>query len=76
MIRVTAHPETNPSFSKQIDKNRHNPILEPLLEALNDYEDFPETHLNSHQLHINGELLDSLLWRYNSRDGQYSPCLS
>ena len=59
-IRVTAHPEGNPSISKQIDINKLNPLLVSLSETLDDYEDFPEPHLNSYQLHILGELLDSL----------------
>ena len=59
-MRPTAHPEKNPSISKQMDINKYNPLLESLSEALDDYEDFPEPHLNSYQLHILGELLDSL----------------
>ena len=59
-IRVTAHPEENPHISKQIGINKHNPLLESLSEALDEYEDFHEPHLNSYQLHILGELLDSL----------------
>ena len=61
-IRVTAHPEGNPNISKQLDINKHNPLLESLSEALDEYEDFPEPHLDSYQLHILGELLDSLPW--------------
>ena len=60
-IRVTARSEKNPNISKQIDIIGHNLLLESLSEALNNYEDFPEPHLNSHQLHILGELLESLL---------------
>ena len=75
-IRITAHPEGNQSISKQIDNNKHNPLLESLSEALDDCEHFPEPHLNSYQLHILGELLDSLFWRYNPHNGQYSSCLS
>ena len=59
-IGVTAHPDGNPHISKQIDINEHNPLLESLSEALDKYEDFPEPHLNSYQLDILGELLDSL----------------
>ena len=59
-IRVTAHPQENLSISKQIDINENNPLLVSLSEALDDYEDFLEPHLNSYQLHILGELLDSL----------------
>ena len=59
-IRVTAHPEGKPSISKQIDINKHNPLLVSLSEALDNYEDFPEPHLNSYQLHFLGGLLDSL----------------
>ena len=59
-ISVTAHPEGNPSISKQIDIIKHNPLLVFLSEALEDYEDFLEPHLNSYQLHKLGELLDSL----------------
>ena len=59
-IRVTAHPEGNPNISKQIDIIMHDPLLVSLSEALNDYKGFPEAHLNSYQLHILGELLDSL----------------
>ena len=57
---MTAHPDKNPNNSKQIDIKRLNPLLESLSEALDEYEDFPEPHLNSYQLHILGELLDSL----------------
>ena len=57
---MTAHPEGNPHISKQIDINKHNPLLKSLSEALDEYEDYPEPHLNSDQLHILGELLDSL----------------
>ena len=59
-IRVTAHPEGNPLISKKIDINKHNALLESLSEALDEYEDFPEPHLDSYQFHILGELLDSL----------------
>ena len=59
-IRVTAHSEGNPNFSKQIDIGIHHPLLESLSEALNDYVKLSEPHLNSLQLHILGELLDFL----------------
>ena len=58
--KVTAHPDGNPHISIQIDINKHNTFLESLSEPLDEYEDFPEPHLNSYQLHILGELLDSL----------------
>ena len=60
-IRVTAHPKGKPNISKQIDINKHNPLLESISEALDEYEDYPEPHLNSFPLHIPGELQDSLL---------------
>ena len=75
-IRVTADPEGNPNFSKQICINKHNPLLVSLSEALNDYEDFPEAHLNFYQLHILGEVLDSLFRRYNPHNCRYSSSLS
>ena len=56
-IRVTAHPEENPNISKQINFNKHQLLLEFLSEALNDYVKCPEPELDSHQLHILGELL-------------------
>ena len=59
-IRVTAHPEGNPNTSKQININKHNSLLLSLSEALDEYEDFPEPHLNSYQLHILGDLLETL----------------
>ena len=59
-IRVTAHPEGNPTISKQININRRNPLLVSLSEVLENYEDFPEPLLNSYQLLILGELLDAL----------------
>ena len=59
-LRVIAHPEDSPIISKQLNINKHHPLLESLSEALNDYVKFPEIHLNSHQLHILGELLDFL----------------
>ena len=61
-IRVIAHPEENPNTSKRTDSNKHHPLLEPLSEASNDYVDFPEPHLNSHQLHVLGKLLDFSFW--------------
>ena len=45
-IIVTAHPEGNPSFLKQIDNNERNPFLVSLSEAIDDYEDFPEADVN------------------------------
>ena len=59
-IKLTAHPEENPTKSKQIDFNKHNPLLESPSVALDDYEDFLEQHLNPYQLQILGEPLDSL----------------
>ena len=59
-IRVTAQPEGNPTISKQIDIIKHNPLFVSLSGALDDYEEFPEANLNSCQLHILGELLNSL----------------
>ena len=59
-IRVTAHSEGNPNISKQINIDKHHPLLESLSEALKDYLKLPEFHLNSLQLHILGELLDFL----------------
>ena len=59
---MTAHPEENPNNSKRINIKKHHPLLESLSEALNDDVDFPEPHLNSHQLHILGEQLDFLFW--------------
>ena len=59
---MTAHPEENPNNSKRIIINKHHTLLESLSEALNDSVDFPEPHLNSHQFHILGELLDFLFW--------------
>ena len=59
-IRVTAHSEGNPNILKQINIDKHHPLLESLSEALNDYVELPEPHRNSLQLHIRGELLDFL----------------
>ena len=59
-IRATAIPEGNPNIPKQINIHKHHPLLESLSEALYDYVKLPEPHLNSHQLHILGELLDFL----------------
>ena len=57
---VTAHPKGNASNSKQLDIIKHNSLLVSLSEALDDYEDFPEPHLNSYQIYIFGKLLDFL----------------
>ena len=75
-IKVTAHPEGKPNTSKQMNISQHHPLPASLSEALNDYEDFPEPHLNSHRIHNFGELLDFLFRRYNPHNGQYSSCLS
>ena len=61
-IRVTAHSEGIPKISKQINIDKHHPLLESLLEALNNYVKLPVPHLNSLQFHILGELLDFLFW--------------
>ena len=57
---MTAHPEENPSISKQINIDKHHPLLESLSEALNDYVKIPERRLNSLQCQILGEVLDFL----------------
>ena len=59
-IRVTAHPEGNPKNFEQINIDKHHLLHESLSEALYDYVELPEPHLNSLQLHILGELLDFL----------------
>ena len=59
-LRVTAHSEGNPNILKQINIDKHHFLLESLSEALNNYMELPEPHLNSLQLHILGELLDFL----------------
>ena len=59
-IRVNAHSEGNPNIWKQLNIDKHQPLLESSTEALNDYVKMPEPHLNSLQLHILGELLDFL----------------
>ena len=59
-IRVVALLEGNPNILKQISFNKHHHLLESPSEALNDYVNFPEPHLNSLQIHILGELLDFL----------------
>ena len=59
-IRMTAHSEGNPIILKQINIDKHHPLLESLSAALNDYVKLPEPHLNSLQLHNLGELLDFL----------------
>ena len=59
-IRVTAHPEGNPNSFQQINIDKHHFLLESLSEALYDYVKYSEPCLNSHQLHILGELFDFL----------------
>ena len=49
-----------PEYLKQIDITKHNPLLHPLSQALNDYDDYLEPQLNPHQLEILGELLNVL----------------
>ena len=45
-MRVTAHSEGNPNILKQINIDKHHPLLEPLLEALNDKVKLPDSQLN------------------------------
>ena len=59
-IRVTVHSEGNPNILKQINIDKHHLSLESLSEALINYVELPEPHLNSPQLHNLGELLDFL----------------
>ena len=56
------HLEESPIFSKQVNIDKHHPLLESPSKALNDYVKVPEPHSNSLQLHILGELLDFLFW--------------
>ena len=53
-MKLTAHPQENPNFLKQINIDKHYPLLESLSVALNDYVKSPEPHLNSLQNHILG----------------------
>ena len=57
---MTAHPGYNPNISKQINIIKRHTLLESLSEALNDYVNSPELHLNSLQLHFLEELIDFL----------------
>ena len=59
-IRVIVHPEGNPNILQQKNIDKHHLLLESLSEALSYYVELPEPQLNSHQLHILGELLDFL----------------
>ena len=59
-IRVTVHSEGSPKIPKQISIGKHHFFLESLSEALIDYVELPEPHLDFLQLHILGELLDFL----------------
>ena len=59
-VKVTAHPDGSSTISKQIEIDKYSPLLVSLSEALHDYEDFSEPHLSSYELHLLGELLDSL----------------
>ena len=59
-IRVTAHPEGNPNNLQQINIDKYHFLLESLSEALYDYAEYSEPHLNPYQLHILGELFDFL----------------
>ena len=55
-IRVAAHPEEGPNIFKQINIDKHHPLLESLSEALNDYVKLPEPHLNSHLFRVHFHL--------------------
>ena len=57
-VRVTAYPLGAPNVSKQIDLDDHHPLLRSLTDAHNLHEDFPEHHLNSHQLEFLEELIE------------------
>ena len=57
---MTAHPEGNPKTLRQINVNKHNPLLQSVPEALDNYEYLPEPHFNPFQIHILGDLLDFL----------------
>ena len=40
-VRVTAHPQRAPTFSKQSDPDDYHPLSRSLSDALNLYEAFP-----------------------------------
>ena len=60
-IRVTTHPEGNPNNLQQINIDKYHFLLESLSEALYDYVEYSEPHLNPYQLYILGELFDFLV---------------
>ena len=63
-IRVTAFPLGGANISKQIDLDDHHPLLRSLTDALSLYEDFPEPHLNFHQLELLEELVEKLHFKF------------
>ena len=63
-VQVTAYPLGAPNVSKPKDLDDHHPLLRLLTDALNLYEAFPETHLNSHQLEILEEIIEYLLFKF------------
>ena len=59
-VRVPAYPLGAPNLSKQIDLDDHHPLLRPLTDALNLYEDLTESHLKAYQLEFLEELIEYL----------------
>ena len=59
-VRVKAQPQGAPYVLKQIDLDGHHLLPNSLTDALNLYDAFPESHINTHVLDILEELIEFL----------------
>ena len=57
-IQITAHPQRDPNIPKQKISTSITPMLKFLSDAFYKNKQFPEPHLNSHQLRFMGKLID------------------
>ena len=64
-IRVEIHPQRNPNAFELLDIDELHPLFKSLATALLNYNEFPEPHLKEFQLHVYGELMDHLSYKFD-----------
>ena len=64
-ISVEIHPQGNPKASQLLDLDEPHPLFKSLATALLNFYEFPEPHLNEFHLHVYGELIDHLSYKFD-----------
>ena len=64
-IRVEIHPQGNPKVFQLLDIDELHPLFKFLATALLNYYEFLEPNLTEFQLHVNGEVMDHLSYKFD-----------